>query len=276
MGEIRKSIGMGILLGALLTSAGLGKAVAQDWRPGPPPMQRAFEGRHGRWWNNPKVAQQVGLTADQQKKMDDIMQQHRLKLIDLNAALQKQEAIMQPLIEADQPDETKILAQIDAIAQARAELEKANARMLLGIRQVLTPDQWKKLRAMRAERVRDWRDERDGRGGMRGRRGPGAQSIPDGPPPPDGDGPQTARPQLLRRCSSAGRMQKRSGSGRSFFVPQRWMKPRAMAKREMPATTIQSTTPCTMGRMPTCLSVCREMPVPMRKRVTARPSFPMR
>jgi hypothetical protein len=33
------------------------------------------------------------------------------------------------------------------VAQARAELEKANARMLLGIRRVLTPDQWKKLQA---------------------------------------------------------------------------------------------------------------------------------
>jgi Spy/CpxP family protein refolding chaperone len=158
-------------------------------------MQREFGGGHGRWWDNPKVAQQVGLTADQQKKMDDIMQQHRLKLIDLNAAVQKQQAIMEPLIEADQPDEGKILAQIDAIAQARAELEKANARMLLGIRQVLTPDQWKKLKTMRAERTRDWRDGRDGRDGrgMRGGRGPGGPGPAGGPPtPPDGDGPQTA------------------------------------------------------------------------------------
>ena len=48
---------------------------------------------------------------------------------------------------ADTPDEPKILAQIDRVAQARAELEKANARLLLGIRRVLTPDQWKKLQA---------------------------------------------------------------------------------------------------------------------------------
>ena len=69
---------------------------------------------------------------------------------------------MHPLMEAEQPDEGKILAQIDAIAQARAELEKANARMLLGIRQVLTPDQWTKLKAMREEKAQEW--GRDGRG----------------------------------------------------------------------------------------------------------------
>jgi len=92
------------------------------------------------------MAQQLGLTADQLKKMDDVFQQTRLKLIDLNAGLQKEEVIMEPLIAAEQPDEAKIVAQIDKVAQARAELEKANARMLLGIRRVLTAEQWEKLK----------------------------------------------------------------------------------------------------------------------------------
>jgi Spy/CpxP family protein refolding chaperone len=164
-------------------------------------MARAFQDRpHGRWWDDPKVAQQIGLTSDQQKKMDDIMQQHRLKLIDLNATLQKQETIMHPLMEADQPDEGKILAQIDAIAQARAELEKANARMLLGIRQVLAPDQWKKLQALRAEGPRSWggrdgRDDRDGRGPGRKAFGPGGPGGPGaGGPGPGGPGGQAPAP----------------------------------------------------------------------------------
>ena len=136
---------------------------------GRPPMERAFHtGAPGRWWNNPEMARKLGLSADQQRKMDDIFQQNRLKLIDLNASLQKEEAVMDPLMQADQPDEGKILSQIDRVAQARAELEKANARMLLGIRRVLTPDQWKKLQA-------------------EGPRGPGARP---GRPPAPGQGPQ--------------------------------------------------------------------------------------
>lgn len=117
-------------------------------RPGRPPMERALHaGPPGRWWHNPDLAQKLGLTSDQQKKMDDVFQDSRLKLIDLNASLQKEEAILEPLIGADQPDESKILPQIDRVAQARAELEKANARMLLGIRRILTQDQWKKLQS---------------------------------------------------------------------------------------------------------------------------------
>jgi Spy/CpxP family protein refolding chaperone len=111
-------------------------------------MERAMQPRAGgRWWNNPEMAQKLSLNSDQQKKMDDIFQQNRLRLIDLNASLQKEELTMEPLVAADSPDEAKILAQIDRVAQSRAELEKANARFLLGIRRVLTPDQWKKLQA---------------------------------------------------------------------------------------------------------------------------------
>jgi protein CpxP len=117
-------------------------------------------GASGRWWNNPQMARRLDLTPDQQKKMDDVFQQSRLKLIDLTAALDKEEAILEPLVEADQPDAPKIRVQIDRIAQARADLEKANANMLLGIRLILTPDQWKGLQSSggsgpRARRLKD-------------------------------------------------------------------------------------------------------------------------
>jgi Spy/CpxP family protein refolding chaperone len=93
------------------------------------------------------MVQKLGLTTDQQKQIDALFQQSRVKLIDLNASLQKEEAILDPMLDADRPDEAKVLVQIDRIAQARAELEKANARMLLGFRGVLNPEQWKKLQA---------------------------------------------------------------------------------------------------------------------------------
>jgi len=98
-----------------------------------------------RWWRNPATAQSLGLTADQQKRMDDVFQRYRLKLIDLNAALEKEEIMLEPLVAAQPLDEAKITAQIDRVAEARAELEKANGRMLLGIRKPLTPEQWSKL-----------------------------------------------------------------------------------------------------------------------------------
>ena len=99
----------------------------------------------GTWWRNQNYVSMLSLTTDQQKKMDEVFQQSRIKLIDLNAALEREEAILEPLMEADRLDEAKTAAQIDKVADARAALEKANARMLLGIRQVLTPEQWSML-----------------------------------------------------------------------------------------------------------------------------------
>jgi Spy/CpxP family protein refolding chaperone len=114
---------------------------------GGPPPNRGGMGPGGRWWTDPALEARIGLSSDQQKRIDALFQQDRLKLIDLTAAVEKEEATLEPLLEVDQPDEKNVLAQIDRIAQARAELEKANARMLLGFRSVLTADQWRKLQA---------------------------------------------------------------------------------------------------------------------------------
>ena len=132
-------------------------------------------GPPGKFWENPDVVRRLNLTADQQKKLDDVFQQSRLKLIDLHAALEKDEATLEPLMRAPQPDDSKVLPVIDKIAQARAELEKANARMLLGIRHVLTPEQWETMQ-------RDQMQQRQGpRPHEAGRPGP---PPPQAPPPP--------------------------------------------------------------------------------------------
>src|SRR3984885_5045657 len=111
-------------------------------------------GPPGIWWHNPDLVQKLTLTADQQKRMDDILQQNRAQLTDLRTNLEKQEMLIEPMLGADQPDTNKILAQVDITVQARAELERATARMLLGIRNVLSPDQWNKLQTEERENRR--------------------------------------------------------------------------------------------------------------------------
>jgi len=160
-----------------------------------PPMERALGLRGGRWWNDPAMIEKLRLTDDQRKAMDQILLDHREKLIDMRAALDKAELAMEPLMQDDQPNESQILAQIDKVAQARAELEKANARFLLAIRAKLSPDQWKDLKAARAERMehRGWRERRDGSkpqgSPTPGGPGGGPQGVLNEIPPPDGPEP---------------------------------------------------------------------------------------
>jgi len=163
-----------------------------------PPFEKAMgpKGEHGRWWNNPRMVEQLKLTDEQRKAMDQTLFEHRERLIDLRASVEKAELEMQPLMKDDQPNEGKILAQIDKIAAARAELEKANARFLLAIRGKLTPEQWKQVQAFRANRDQErgaWGEGGQGRGEM----GPGRQLHqfhrqlpPPSPPVAPGAGPQ--------------------------------------------------------------------------------------
>jgi Spy/CpxP family protein refolding chaperone len=158
-----------------------------------PPMERAMRGEHGQWWNNPRVVEKLKLTDDQRKAMDTIFQAHREKLVDLRGNVEKAEIEMQPLVRADQPNESAVLAQIDKVAQARAELEKANARFLFELRSKLTPDQWKQVQEFRQNGPgmhRDWRngDHRPG-GGPGGDKDKGAPAPPPGPQGMLDDGP---------------------------------------------------------------------------------------
>jgi Spy/CpxP family protein refolding chaperone len=164
-------------------------AFSQQPESGPPPSDRVGADMRGPmhgtfriappgvWWKKADLVQKLLLTPDQQKRMDDIFQQNRVQLIDLKASVEKQETLLEPMLAANPPDTNKVLAQIDQVAQARAELEKAMARMLLGIRGVLTPDQWTKLQA--EERDNRYM-RRDGMPG--GHRGPGGQDRPLPPP----------------------------------------------------------------------------------------------
>jgi len=204
----------GILLsGVAAAGQGLGGGQGGPGGPGPggqrPPFERAFGGVSAQkgWWNNPHMVERLKLTDAQRKSMDDVMMAHRAKLIDLRANLEKAELAMEPLMSADEPNDAATIAQIDKVVAARGELEKANARFLLEIREKLTPDQWKQVKSFRVEggmHGREGMRDRDGRGWGRDEQRPGAQGGPDlhggpgmqgpggqqfrhhGPPPPAG------------------------------------------------------------------------------------------
>lgn len=77
-----------------------------------------------------------------QKKIEKIFDQYRDTLFDRRADLEKEEALLKPLLAAESPDTAKVLAQVDHVVQARGELEKTLSRMTLEMRQSLTRSQW--------------------------------------------------------------------------------------------------------------------------------------
>ena len=144
---------------------------------------------HGMWWKNPDVVKDLNITPDQQKQLDKIVLDSRLQLIQMHANLEEEQVKLEPILNASPFDESRALAQISRIADMRAELEKTNAKMLLGLRGVLSADQWTKLQAARhAHRQGMGPDgQRVPEGARNWRRGPqGGPDSPNGPPPPAG------------------------------------------------------------------------------------------
>jgi periplasmic protein CpxP/Spy len=188
--KVSMAIRLGVAIAALFAAGAGAQAPSAPSAPaGPgfgghrPPMERALGpgGEHGKWWNNPTVVEKLQLTDDQRKAMDGILQQHREQLIDLRANLEKAELALEPLMRDEQPNESAAFQQIDKVAQARAELEKANARFLFALRSKLTPDQWKQVQEFRSSHDNMWRNRDHGP-----RRQGGDQAAPPAPPP----GPQ--------------------------------------------------------------------------------------
>ncbi len=119
----------------------------------------------GKWWKDSKIAAELKLTPAQISKIEQTFYDHRLKLIDLRADLEREETRLQPLMEADQVDEAKVSAQIDLVLAARMRLEKAHTMLMLALRRSLSVEQWKKLESIKQERESGW----GGHGPIRGR-----------------------------------------------------------------------------------------------------------
>ena len=102
-------------------------------------------GPPGRWWDDKHFAKALKLRTDQQQRMDNLFEQNRPVLLRRYETLEQEQLRMEGLLHASVLDEGNLYSQIDRIAQARAELEKANTHYLLQIRGEMDPDQIARL-----------------------------------------------------------------------------------------------------------------------------------
>jgi Spy/CpxP family protein refolding chaperone len=106
-------------------------------------------GPPGRWWDDKHFAKTLHLRPGQKKRMDDLFDENRSTLVSRYQALQQEESKMEVLSRAQTLEESALFAQIDRVAQARAELEKANTHLLLQVRKEMDSDQISHLDASR-------------------------------------------------------------------------------------------------------------------------------
>ncbi len=105
----------------------------------------------GKWWKRPRLAAEIGLTADQVRQIEQIFVRSRTRLIDLRAALEKKQLALAESMENRTADRRTVEKQIEEVENARAELQKTRALMILDMKQVLRPEQWDRLLEIQQE-----------------------------------------------------------------------------------------------------------------------------
>jgi len=123
-----------------------GKTIAHD-----PKVNVFYHRELGKWWQNPEIVQKLQLNDGQVAQLNQIFYDHKLKLIDFGAEMEKQDLKLQTLLDADVPDEGQVDSQVDQVLSARGKLEREHTMMSLDLRKVLSLDQWRQLKSIRGE-----------------------------------------------------------------------------------------------------------------------------
>jgi len=134
-----------------------------------------FKLPHGKWWENERVVQRIGLTEEQQGAISDLVYDHALRMIDLNAGVKKAEFELGDIVVRDDFDPAAVRKAFGAFQAAKQRLENERFEMLLAVRGTLTAAQWKDLLEIRRHLER-----------MRENRRPGDGAPGSGRPPQDG------------------------------------------------------------------------------------------
>jgi Spy/CpxP family protein refolding chaperone len=93
------------------------------------------------------------VTQEQQALLEEATVAHARAMVDLKATVDKAEIDLRVAADRDPLDKAKVRAAFAAMQQARTRLEAERFEMLLRVREVLTREQWEKLKVLTRERI---------------------------------------------------------------------------------------------------------------------------
>lgn len=129
----------------------------------------------GKWWENERLADRIGLSAEQKEAIRTLVYEHAYRMIDLNAGVKRSELELANLVADPEFEHAAARAAFNGLVTARTALERERFEMLLAVRGVLTAEQWAQIQEIRRE-VRRGRERPEGPPPARWR----------DPPPPNG------------------------------------------------------------------------------------------
>lgn len=101
----------------------------------------------GKWWRRPEVIQSLGLSTEQQDKLENVWRAASSDLIDFRGEVEKQNVALRIELDRPQIDRRAVQAVATKLNAARGRLFERELMMLVDMRGVLSDAQWNRMRA---------------------------------------------------------------------------------------------------------------------------------
>lgn len=104
--------------------------------------------------------QEIGLTEAQRKAITGAITETQQKLVDQQWTLENDSEALRKLLDRDPVDEAAAMAQSDKVLAAEQRIKREHLRLLIRVKNELTPEQEAKLRELEPNRMRGRRQGR--------------------------------------------------------------------------------------------------------------------
>jgi len=143
-----------VAAGAALAQCPMGQGKDDGPKGGPMMEQGGMKGGdnqgmgmgRGQWWENPEIAKNLGLTAEQTEKIDQLALKHNKDMVKLQADMKIAMMEYHDILEGNATD-GEIRKKSGEMKSLMNKLHDAKTEHMLEVRKVLTAEQQKKLKA---------------------------------------------------------------------------------------------------------------------------------
>jgi Spy/CpxP family protein refolding chaperone len=129
---------------------------------GPVATAAAGQGGKFKWWQSERFVQELGLTKDQSRQIEEVFQASWPALQAAKSDLDRLETELSKLIAEGTTSEAMVLHQIDKVEASRSAMGRTRSLMLYRMHRLLSSDQRIKLKAlyetMEREKARHGKD----------------------------------------------------------------------------------------------------------------------
>ena len=101
----------------------------------------------GKWWYNPRIQKNLGLSKQEVGTLDKLFANSRRKLIKLKSEVENEQFELDQLLGQKKVNDAKVKKQFQKLEKARNKLANERLQFVIGVRNLLGPDRFQQLKS---------------------------------------------------------------------------------------------------------------------------------